>query len=367
MASPFADLLDRIPEVFERHLVKHLDPAGIACTRAVSKSCMKVVASNSRTVWLLAHRKSLMGVCCSRNGVMRAACMRAASEGNVHIFDWVSKNGSDASYDYKQCCVAATRNGHMLMLARLWQVGIEYRSTCMWQSVWGVGADSEVCSTAAKFGHLDILKWTQIKGCGCDVYDCFRKAAFYGNLEIMQWIRDQFPNSSWDWDESASNNAAWGGSVSTLQWLMTNDCPWVESEICFYAAMSGNEQMLVWLARIGCGFDEWTFAGAAKRGRINILQSLRIANVHGDEMACTFAAEGGYLDTLKWLREFETPWDVEVCNSAAENGYLNVLKWAFEEGCPFCPDTAYELATDNHREAVCDWININFYALVGDE
>ena len=73
------------------------------------------------------------------------------------------------------------------------------------------------------------------------------------------------------------------------------------------------------------------------------------------------------LDTLKWLRDVQSPWDAEVCNSAAENGYLHVLKWAFEEGCPFCPDTAYELADDNHREAVCDWIRDIFYALASDE
>jgi hypothetical protein len=57
-------------------------------------------------------------------------------DGNVHEFDWLSENGSDVSYDYKQCCVAAARNGHMLMMARLWQVGIEYRSARMWQSLW---------------------------------------------------------------------------------------------------------------------------------------------------------------------------------------------------------------------------------------
>ena len=365
MASPFANLLERIPEVFERHFVKHLDPADLVRTRAVSKACLKVVASSSRIVWLLAHRKSLMRVRCTRNGVLRAACMHAATEGNVHIFDWVSKNGSDVSYDYKQCCVAAARNGHMLMLARLWQVGIEYRSTRMWQSLWGVGAESEVCSTAAKFGHLNILKWAQMKDCGCDVYGCFRKAVFSGNLEIMQWMRNEFPDNVWD--ESASNSAACGGCIATLQWLMTHGCPWVESQICFYAAMSGNEQMLTWLVKIGCVFDKWTVAGAAKRGHVKILQTLRLANIPSDEMACTFAAEGGYLDTLKWLRDVQSPWDAEVCNSAAENGYLHVLKWAFEEGCPFCPDTAYELADDNHREAVCDWIRDNFYALGSDE
>ena len=67
---------------------------------------------------------------------------------------------------------------------------------------------------------------------------------------------------------------------------------------------------------------------AARHGRLDILQWLRMKGCPWNSDTCKGAAENGHLEVLKWAREHNCPWNEWTCASAAENGHLEILKWA---------------------------------------
>ena len=47
------------------------------------------------------------------------------------------------------------------------------------------------------------------------------------------------------------------------------------------------------------------------------------------------AAAGGHLEVLRWLRRNGCPWNETTCSGAAMFNHLEVLQWARENGCPW--------------------------------
>ena len=72
------------------------------------------------------------------------------------------------------------------------------------------------------------------------------------------------------------------------------------------AAASGNLEMLQWVRRRGCSWDE---------------------------SACSAASGNGHLIILQWLRAQGCPWDSQTTACAAKGGHLEVLNWAVAKGC----------------------------------
>ena len=50
---------------------------------------------------------------------------------------------------------------------------------------------------------------------------------------------------------------------------------------------------------------------------------------------CAWAAMGGHLEVLKWLHRKGCPWDQAACARAAQGGHLEVLKWLLAHDCPW--------------------------------
>ena len=49
--------------------------------------------------------------------------------------------------------------------------------------------NSSTCSSAAKNGHLDVLKWARENGCEWDSWTC-SNAAKNGHLDVLEWVRE---------------------------------------------------------------------------------------------------------------------------------------------------------------------------------
>ena len=49
----------------------------------------------------------------------------------------------------------------------------------------------------------------------------------------------------------------------------------------------------------------------------------------------TAAAFSGHFELLKWMRREGCPWNNWVCAHAAQMGHLKILKWLRREGCPW--------------------------------
>ena len=129
-------------------------------------------------------------------------------------------------------------------------------------------------------------------------------------------------------------------------WTMTHKI----SEFCT------SVERLAWAKDNGCPWVAWTFAFAARGGRLDVL---RWARDHGCPWDWSTCAHDGNLEVLWWAREHECPWDADTCYWAAAGGHLEVLQWARAHGCPwdkqFC-----EHASARHPDTLA-WLRAQPY------
>ena len=154
-------------------------------------------------------------------------------------------------------------------------------------------------------------------------------------------IRDFFTKSTLSWAlENCSENKkrfceqmAFNGNIELLQYVRKRGCPWNEWA-CNAAAQNGHLECLKYLHEKGCPWDEYSCSNAARNGHLECLKYLREKGCPWDNRTCSFAASGGHLECLKYLHENGCPWDKWTCRAAAENGHLECLKYLHDKGCP---------------------------------
>ena len=56
----------------------------------------------------------------------------------------------------------------------------------------------------------------------------------------------------------------------------------------------------------------------------------------------------GQLELLKWLRRNDCPWNESTCSEAAGGGQIELLKWARENGCPWNESVCSSAAQLDH-------------------
>ena len=83
----------------------------------------------------------------------------------------------------------------------------------------GCDWNSNTCSAAARYGHLNCLIWAREHGC--------------------------------PWNESTCSSAAQGGHLNCLIWAREHECPWNEYT-CTVAAYGGHLDCFVWALEHGC-------------------------------------------------------------------------------------------------------------------
>ena len=107
--------------------------------------------------------------------------------------------------------------------------------------------DWNMCSRAAKGGHLETLKWLRAQDppFGWSEYTC-SSAAKGGHLETLKWLRAEDPPCSWEWHTCSS--AAKGGHLETLKWLRSQNppCPYGPDTYSL-AHGNGHLHILDWL------------------------------------------------------------------------------------------------------------------------
>jgi hypothetical protein len=106
---------------------------------------------------------------------------------------------------------------------------------------------SNICSSAAKSGSIEVLMWWKDHGSAFTTETCNGTAAG-AHMHVLQFLRGE----GCEWDEKACSAAAKKGHLSVLQWLHEQGCPWDPEEICGDAAQSGSMEMLLYLKQQGC-------------------------------------------------------------------------------------------------------------------
>ncbi len=244
-----------------------------------------------------------------------------------------------------------------------------------------------ICSEfAAAYGHLEILKWSQLNNYHIDInwlltiaaqngqlevlkwvnsnkiknditsessggsttslyisdLDICKQAALNGHIEILKWCK----GNGYDWNVNTCSGAALNGHFEVLKWLRVNGCVWDKSS-CVNAAKNGHFEILKWLRENDCPWGN-TCTAAAYNGHFETLKWARANGAPWSESTCKYAAYNGHFETLKWLRENGCPWSPDSCSAAAQNGQFEILKWLRKNGCPWTIDTCTDAYNSGH-------------------
>ncbi|KAG5178922.1 hypothetical protein JKP88DRAFT_280835 [Tribonema minus] len=100
-----------------------------------------------------------------------------------------------------------------------------------------------LCCRAARYGHLETLRWLMASGVALNIFSIMDAAVFSGRLEVVQRLRTQ----SFAFTAASANLAAALGHLPLLRWLHaqgTDVCP-------FDAASVVNAALWAWLRDIG--------------------------------------------------------------------------------------------------------------------
>jgi Ankyrin repeats (many copies) len=138
--------------------------------------------------------------------------------------------------DTERChlCVSAARHGSIPVLRYLKEL-----LNCPW--------DVKTCSTAAKFGHLQVLQWARQHGCDWNEWTCIN-AAQNGHLHILQWASAN--GFGTNMSQYVSSFAANHGQIEVLKWLHSIGCPFHET-IVQDATASNQADAVRWLRDMG--------------------------------------------------------------------------------------------------------------------
>jgi hypothetical protein len=159
---------------------------------------------------------------------------------------------------------------------------------------------------------LSFLQWVvdDVKGKYKFTQLSMNRAALFGDLEMIKWLREQRVPC----DKDACDYAAQGGHLEVLKWLREQEAPLGEWT-SVHAAKGGHLEILKWAREQGCGLNQWTYAYAAKQGHLEILKWLREQGCYCDEWeeTCVFAAKEGHLEVLKWIEKQGIYWKYITC------------------------------------------------------
>jgi len=148
-----------------------------------------------------------------------------------------------------------------------------------------------LCTYAAKYGYLEVLKYAHENGCPWSSDTCAQASAD-GQLECLRYMHE----NGCSWDKSTCAGAAGGGHLDCLIFAHENGCEW-DSATCAQAAMSGHLECLAYAHENGCLWDSDTTFFAAKHGKI---QCFTYAYENGCELVahtCKLATEYAFVET----------------------------------------------------------------------
>lgn len=271
-------------------------------------------------------------------------CEIAAADGEIDILDKVFHKATRSTRKYlagnKNITSSAAEAGQLDALKLL-------------LTKYGFSYGAETLNSAARGGHVEIVKY--LNDCGCNLTSItFASAALGGNIDVLEWLIKKFCPRNGD----SCNYAARAGQLEALEFL--RECGFPFSDLTFGAAARGGHlAVLKYLKKNGCPWSSSTACAAALGGDINILKWLIVENnCPVDENCCSFAARAGNIETLIWLRQNGHPWGEKTCNAAVQYGQLETLKWLRKNNCPINDETYFIAARTGSFEIV-RWLNAN--------
>lgn len=293
-------------------------------------------------------------------------CEKAAYVGNLDILKLFHKNHSLDIFT-SNILNKAAQGGNLKVIKWLLTLGDECHSHYTYHTC------CEAFSTAARNGHLEILKQTisLILRIGDKRYNehFFNSAAEFGDIAVLEWLRIELcgENGTCTWNESACQAAASKGHYDVVKWLHTNGSPstWrIDWQTFNYVVdrppRDGQLEMLQWLRDNNYPWTAAACTAAVRHENFEVLKWLRSAPNEEDRCpwcsdACSSAARHGYFEILKWLRHNGCSWNEQTFSSAVCGGDWEILKWLKHNGCPW-DVKSYLMASYSKRIDILIWL-----------
>ena len=182
-------------------------------------------------------------------------------------------------------------------------------------------ADGKRFRTGLQVQSVSRLRWAHDLGGPWNYHVC-SAAAEQGMAAVVKYaMRNKCPWNAGEIAELAVPQA--GQSLAALRWVIESGAEITGNAFAAAAEAGRRDAIAYMLGVVRENLDEYEDESTFGFG----------------EATCASAAEGGHLEVLKWLRRERCEWDEGTCTDAATNGHLHVLTWAHENGCPWNSDT----------------------------
>ncbi len=105
-----------------------------------------------------------------------------------------------------------------------------------------VNGDSRTTTAAARYGHLDLLKWLRLNNCPWDEWT-ISQAVRGGRIDIVIWLHEAGCPS----DQNTCTSAVQMGHLDILKWLLANGYPYDMITLLSTAKIYGHSQLVDYL------------------------------------------------------------------------------------------------------------------------
>lgn len=264
-------------------------------------------------------------------------CASAAWGGHLHVLKWLRDNGCPWS---ASTCSGAASGGHLHILkwARdngcMWDEGTTHEAAqeghlhvlkwaCAHGCPWGEGDDVDVES-------IEVAQWLHVNNYVFNLYTDFDEIIYQNNIPAMEWLYDTNQEAI----AGVASAAATQGNLTIMKWLHDRNFIDFDTSPFHAAVISGNLSLIQWLRRHGCPWDELTCFAAASHGHLHILQWLR-----ANGCPCTrhkmlwYACVSSNLDVFVWVFNEGYPMNDQILKHLSTLWYgRDKLEWLLERG-----------------------------------
>jgi len=157
-------------------------------------------------------------------------------------------------------------------------------------------------------------------------YKLINFAAEKDYLSLIKYAR----NIGINWNEKSCSTAAKYGNLNCLKYLIENDCPYDFEKIIFKVVKYGHLKCLIYLYEKGIEFPDNIFYIAIKYDKLDCLKYVLNKKCEYKENGCEVAASYGNLDILVYLHERGFILNRKTCIESAKNGFLDCLKYSIK-------------------------------------
>ena len=224
------------------------------------------------------------------------------------------------------------------------------------------------------FSRIELIEWALDHEYKIKKSSMFRKAVEYGNVKVLQYLKDNIQNSNkylktplyiyaidresieiLDWlikSRCLYNNLIFNLSSSSeiYKWIMTNFV-W-NSEQFYTVVKSENIDKISWVIKSVPFLAEHICDIASECNSFKVVKWAVKNNFKYSENICSNAALNGNLKMIKFLRKNNCKWNSWTIADAATNGHNHVIKWCLKNNCPVDEYACYEAVSNNHLETL---------------